>query len=98
MRRAAATDRNQGEIVSALRRAGVTVQPLHRVGEGCPDLLCGFRGKNVLIEVKDGQKAPSDRRLTTDQVDWHNGWKGQVAVVESVDGALRLLFGAEVLS
>ena len=41
MRRAARTDANQAEIVAALRGVGASVQPLHAVGQGCPDLLVG---------------------------------------------------------
>lgn len=44
MRRRAHTDRNQPAIVAALRGIGATVQPLHAVGQGCPDLLVGYRG------------------------------------------------------
>ena len=89
MRRASKVDRNQAEIVAALRAFGATVQPLHSVGKGCPDLLCGFRGTNVLIEVKDGEVVPSARKLTPDQVEWHGGWKGQVVVVKDVAEALE---------
>ena len=64
MRRAARADSNQAEIVDALRKVGASVQPIHTVGGGVPDLLVGFRGQNYLFEVKDGEKAPSDRRLT----------------------------------
>lgn len=96
MRRAAKTDRNQSEIVAALRRLGATVQPLHAVGQGCPDLLAGFRGRNILIEVKDGRKPPSDRRLTPVQVEWHGGWKGQVVVVEDADAAIAVALGVEL--
>lgn len=81
-------DANQAEIVAALRSIGCTVQPLHAVGQGCPDLLCGLRGVNHLLEIKDGKKAPSKRKLTADQVEWHGGWKGSVAVVRNVDEAL----------
>lgn len=89
MRRAARTDRNQTEIIAALRKAGATVQPLHAVGQGCPDILVGFRGRNWLFEIKDGFKPPSKRKLTTDQVEWHAGWKGRVCVVETIDQAMR---------
>lgn len=89
--RAAKVDRNQAEIVKALRDSGATVQPLHRVGQGCPDLLVGWRGKNYLIEVKDWQASKSDRMLRETQVEWHGGWKGQVAKVETVDAALAVL-------
>lgn len=91
MRRAAKTDRNQAEIVAALRKAGATVQPLHAVGQGCPDLLVGYRGKNHLIEVKDWKAAPSDRQLNARQVEWHDGWKGTVIMVETVEAALAVI-------
>lgn len=91
MRRAAKVDDNQREIVVALRGIGATVQPLHAVGQGCPDLLAGYRGQNLLIEVKDGSKPPSARKLTADQSKWHAGWRGQACVVESVDDALRVM-------
>jgi hypothetical protein len=93
MRRAARTDANQAEIVAALRKIGATVQPLHQVGAGCPDLLVGFRGVNWLIEVKDVNKPPSRRQLTADQVYWHGGWKGQVATVETAGAAIAIVTG-----
>lgn len=89
MRRIAAkVDRNQPEIVAALRGAGATVQPLHTVGAGCPDLLVGFRGRNFLLEVKDWNARSGDRELNPAQVEWHGGWKGQVCKVETVEAAL----------
>ena len=39
MRRAARIDRNQSEIVEALRKLGASVQPLHGAHDGIPDLL-----------------------------------------------------------
>ena len=91
MRRAAKVDDNQSEIVNALRSMGCTVQLLHNVGKGCPDLLAGISGFNVLIEVKDGNKPPSAQKLTIDQVIWHDEWRGQVQVVKSVEHAIRLV-------
>jgi hypothetical protein len=90
-RYSAKVDRNQSEIVAALRQAGATVQPLHSVGQGCPDLLVGYRGRNWLIEVKDWQASNSDRELNARQVEWHGGWKGQVAKVETVGAALAVI-------
>lgn len=87
MRRAAAVDINQGAIVAGLRRMGASVQTLHRVGDGCPDLLVGFRGRNYLFEVKRNAKA----QLTPMEKDWHRCWWGQRDVVYSVDDAMHLL-------
>jgi hypothetical protein len=91
MRRAARTDANQSAIINALRGVGASVQDLSRVGHGCPDLLVGFRGCNWLLEVKDGSKNASDRKLTSDQVTWHRTWSGQKAVVLNEDEALRAI-------
>ena len=88
-------DANQPQIVAAFRRMGATVQHLHAVGQGCPDLLVGYRGRNLLVEVKDGNKPPSKRALTNPQVEWHQGWRGSVVVVESIEGVEALLRGVE---
>lgn len=91
MRRAAKVDDNQAEIVAALRKIGASVQPLHAVGQGCPDLLVGWRGITSLLEVKDGKKPPSARKLTPDQEKWHAAWMGQVTVVETVSEAIEAI-------
>ncbi len=86
MRRAARTDRNQAEIVQALRRAGASVLLLHRVGQGCPDILCGKNSQNYLLEIKTMEGA-----LTPDEAEFVAGWSGQVQVVRSVEEALRAI-------
>lgn len=89
--RAAKIDANQSAIVAALRDFGCTVQSLATVGKGVPDLLVGAFGVNVLMEIKDGAKPPSARKLTKDEAKWHQDWTGQVAIVESVEQALNLI-------
>ena len=90
--RAAKIDANQEAVVTALRAAGATVQSLANVGKGVPDLLVGYKGQTLLMEVKDGFKAPSARLLTEDQLRWHGSWKGgALAVVDSPDAALRMI-------
>ena len=95
MRQAARTDANQAEIVAGLLYLGATVQHLHAVGAGCPDILVGWRGNNYLIEIKDGDKPPSRRKLTSDQVRWHALWSGQKAVAKNLDEAIAILNGEE---
>lgn len=98
-RRAARTDANHSLIVGALLSCGCRVQSLAAVGNGCPDLVVGHnsptRGKRVFfMEVKDGSKPASQRRLTPDQVEWHALWAGwPVYVVESVEQALAIVAG-----
>ena len=44
---------------------------------------------NFLMEIKDGSKPPSARKLTPGEQQWHETWKGQVCVVRNVEEALR---------
>ena len=90
--RAAKVDANHEQVVSALRAVGASVQTLAAVGKGVPDLLVGYQGKTLLLEVKDGRKPPSARRLTEDQLKWHGAWRGgPLAVVDGPDAALRMI-------
>lgn len=85
MRYRGKVDANQREIVKALRQVGASVTSLADLGDGCPDLLVGFRGKTVLIEVKSG---PKDN-LTEQEIDWHAKWQGgALCVVRSTAEAL----------
>lgn len=91
MRRAAKVDANQAEIVRVLRQLGASVEVTSGLGKGYPDLTVGYRGANYLLELKDGRKPPSARRLTPDEVAWHESWRGQVAVVKDLDEALAAI-------
>lgn len=77
------TDSNQQEIVEALRALGFSVFSTHTVGKGFPDLVAGKNGMNFLLEVKDGEKAPSAQRLTPDELEFHRTWRGHVTIVTS---------------
>lgn len=79
-------DANQREIVAALRAIGCTVQDLHEVGRGCPDLLIGFKGVNYLAEVKS-----EHGMMTGDEEAWHWEWMGQVAVIRTIEEAIACL-------
>ncbi len=83
-------DSNQREIVEALRQIGASVEPIHMVGRGVPDLLVGFRGQTFVLEVK-----ARTGRLTADELDWHLRWRGQKAVVRSADEALKAIGAVE---
>ena len=91
MRRRARVDDNQKEIVKALRSVGATVMHLHGVHGGAPDILCGYKGVNYCLELKDGEKPPSKRKLTSDQEIWHTFWAGQAAVVKNEQEALEAI-------
>jgi len=91
MRRAANLDGNHVAIVDALRAVGATVTSTASLGGGFVDLVVGYRGANYLLEVKDGSLPPSRRKLTPREQAFHDGWRGQTAVVETVEQAVKAI-------
>ncbi len=84
-------DANQIEIVEALERISCDVLEI-----GWPlDLLVGYRQRNWLLEIKDPSKPASERKLTPEQVSFFALWRGQKAVVETVDEAIAVVTGGQ---
>ena len=92
MRRAAKIDANQKKIVESLRQIpGVSVAITSQLGNGFADIVIGHKGKNYIIELKDGDKPPSAQKLTPDEVKFKSGWKGQYDVCNSFDEVFKLI-------
>ena len=88
MRYAARVDANQSAVIEALEAAGAKVYVL-----GLPlDLLVGFRGKLMLMEVKDGQKSASRQAKTKLQQRFFEQWGDMpISLVDGPEAALRAL-------
>jgi Holliday junction resolvase len=81
-------DENQKTLVHTFIALGASVLNLSTVGRGCPDLLIGYKGKTVLVEIKRDEKA----KYTEPQVKFMQNWKGgPVCRIDSVDAAIRLI-------
>ena len=81
-------DENQKTLVHTFIALGCSVLNLSTVGRGCPDLLIGYRGKSVLVEIKRDTKAS----FTEPQVKFMQEWRGgAVSRIDSVDAAIRLI-------
>jgi len=92
-------DANQAQIVKKLRDMGATVVILSQVGGGCPDLLCGFQGRNYVFEVKTPQAArkknPFGKSVLSDrQVKWFLLWKGHANIIRSFEEAVSIFNNA----
>lgn len=95
MRHAKRVDRNHAEVKAALKLAGWQVTDLSHIGHGVPDLFAikPREDRAEFIEVKDGTKAPSARKLTEDEVFWHEILKRAgiaVKVIERVEQIAEL--------
>lgn len=86
------TDANQKKVVELVRKLhGASITSTHIIGKGFPDLVIGYKGINYLIELKDGFKPKSQKKLTPDEVEFHLKWNGQIAVCESFEDILKIL-------
>jgi hypothetical protein len=93
MRRAARRDDNEKQIIDALRRCGAYVKAIN--DDGTFDLLVAYNKRTFLLEIKDGDKAPSARKLTDAEQKFHDEWPNDnLYIVTSVDEALALLIAA----
>jgi Holliday junction resolvase len=86
VRRAARVDENHPEIVKALRQVGCSVLSLAAIGKGAPDLAIGYKGRNVLLEIKRPKG-----KLNDQQEAFRAAWRGDLCVVRSVEEALLVL-------
>jgi hypothetical protein len=85
MRRAARKDGNEVSLRDAWEAIGGSWLSIYPIEGGEPDALLGFRGRQCLVEVKDGRKRASARKLRGNQVEWHRTWRGEpVRVVISM--------------
>lgn len=87
---AARVDANHAEIVAAFRKLGCSVLDIHQL-KNCADLIVSKNKKTVIVEVKDGKKPKSARHLTPGEREFFAGWRGESAIVESVDDVLRVV-------
>ena len=90
MRRAARRDNGEQDIIKAMRAEGAYVKQIN--DEGLFDLLVSYRGETLLIEVKDGAKPPSARRLTDAEQKFHDEWPlSNLFIIISPEDAVALL-------
>jgi len=85
------SDANQQQIMDELRQLGVSVRSIHRLGEGLPDLLCGFQGRNYLLEVKQPGKRDD---LTEAEAAFSHSWRGQTDIITTTEEAWDIIRGA----
>ena len=71
-------DANEAGIVKTLRGYGFTVEHLDKP----VDLVCGYGGKDYLVEVKVG-----DANLTGPQEIFYEAWRGSKIILRSVSDA-----------
>lgn len=87
MRKAARVDKNQGDIVAALRKAGAEVYIIREP----VDLLVYWRGRWTPLEVKDPDRRGLAGEFTPPQRRFFAATRAKVPVVYDAEGAIRAL-------
>jgi len=93
LRRAAKVDRNQPEIVKALRQMGATVLITSQL-KNAFDILVGYRKKLFIVEIKDGLLPPSARKLTEGELKCKEKFESvgvKYHVIKSIDEAIDMI-------
>ena len=70
------TDANHSQVMDLYRQMGCSVRSTHTLAHGFPDVCVGHAGGTALVEIKDGSKPPSKRRLTPDEQKFADEWLG----------------------
>jgi len=87
MRRAARQDNNHHELVEALKKIGARCfyikEPV--------DLVVGFRGRSILLEVKSPGKP-----LTQAQEEFFATWPGEAYLCHTVDEAINAVVNGKM--
>jgi hypothetical protein len=77
-------DRNQADIVTALRKIGAGVMITSGNGQGEPDLIVGWQCRNVALEIK----MPGEKLTAAEEI-FKRTWPGEYHVVDSVQKAIQ---------
>lgn len=88
-RRAAKVDANQSEIVKTFRKLGWYVLIVSQL-KNCCDIFVSKGGRTIAVEIKDGSKPPSQRKLSDGEQKFKDEWKGEWMLIENVEEVLDL--------
>jgi hypothetical protein len=88
IRRYGHRDENHTPIQRALERLGVSVLDLSPLGNDAPDMLCGFRAFDQLLEIKRDHRS----KLSEGQVRFHRTWRGRpIRTIRTLAEAVEIL-------
>ena len=89
MRTAARKDANHVQIVELFKILGWSVLDIAQL-KNCCDIFVSKHNITIAIEIKDGEKPPSQRKLTDGELKFKNEWKGLYEIVICDDDVLNI--------
>jgi len=88
-RRAAKVDDNQAATVKLFRKLGWSVLIISQL-KNCCDIIVSKGGRTIAVEIKDGAKPASARKLSEGEVKFRDNWAGEYALVICAEDVLAL--------
>jgi len=88
--RANRIDQNQPEIVKQFRDFGCSVLIIADLKNAC-DLIVSKHGRSIFVELKDGKKPPSARKLTPGETKFKSVTLGIWRLVETEKDAQNVI-------
>lgn len=88
--RANRIDANQPEIVAHFREWDCSVLVISDL-KNCCDIIVAKHGRTIAVEIKDGAKVKSARKLTDGEEAFKASWKGCWRLCESIKDADKII-------
>ena len=89
MRLAARKDDNHKEISLTFERLGWSVLDIYQI-PNCADIIVGKWNHSIVIEIKDGSKPPSKRKLTQGEISFRDRWRGDYRIVTCIQDVIDI--------
>lgn len=86
---AARKDANHKDIVKLFRGLGWYVLDIAQL-KNCCDIIVSKHGESIAIEIKDGSKPPSARKLSVGEQKFKDEWKGKYSIVINEEDVFKI--------
>tara|TARA_Y100000310_G_scaffold345847_1_gene471269 strand:+ start:28833 stop:29213 length:381 start_codon:yes stop_codon:yes gene_type:complete len=80
-------DSNHNEVAKEFKRLGWYISDVSNIPALCDlriDRIIDNKHVSIVVEIKDGEKPQSQRKLTKDEVSYLSTFPGNIAIVESL--------------
>ena len=88
-RRAAKVDDNQKQVVALFRKLGWYVLIISQL-KNCCDIIVSKNNITIAIEIKDGKKPPSSRKLSEGELKFESEWLGLYELVICDEDVIKI--------
>jgi hypothetical protein len=82
-------DDNHNEIVDIFKKCGWVVWETYQL-KNCVDIVVSKGFQTVVVEIKDGSKPLSLRKLTDGELKFRQNWRGHYRLVQCIEDVMDI--------